>query len=116
MHILIGIALKSLLVAGLAVGLLQLMKRRSAAERSSIAHIGLLALVLLAVAPLVLPSWNVEAPALAGQAPAVEAPVQAPAAVSTSQSAAPAADPLKNTRTTSLSAVLRTTASGKVGL
>jgi bla regulator protein BlaR1 len=32
MHVLIGIALKSLLVAGIALGLLELMKRRSAAR------------------------------------------------------------------------------------
>ena len=31
MHVLIGIALKSLLIAGLTLGLLQLMKKRSAA-------------------------------------------------------------------------------------
>ena len=49
------------------------MKHRSAAERSWVAHIGLLALVLLALAPLVLPSWNVEAPALLGQAPTAAA-------------------------------------------
>ena len=47
MHVLIGIALKSLFIAGLTIGLLELMKRRSAAERSWVAHIGLLALVLL---------------------------------------------------------------------
>lgn len=40
MHVLIGIALKSLLIAGLALGVLQLMKSRSAAERSWVAHIG----------------------------------------------------------------------------
>ena len=45
------------------------MKHRSAAERSWVAHIGLLALVIMAFAPLVLPSWTVEAPALFGQAP-----------------------------------------------
>lgn len=74
MSVLIGIALKSLLIAGLTLGLLQLMKQRSAAERSWVAHIGLLALVIMAFAPLVLPSWNVEAPVLFGQtadAPAV---------------------------------------------
>ena len=64
MQVLIAIALKSLLVAGVTLGLLELMKRRSAAERSWIAHIGLVALVLLAFAPLVLPSWNVETPTL----------------------------------------------------
>jgi bla regulator protein BlaR1 len=76
MHVLIEIALKSLLISGLTLGLLELMKSRSAAERSWIAHIGLLALVIMAFAPLVLPSWNVEVPALLGQAPAVEAPAQ----------------------------------------
>src|SRR3954447_11790545 len=84
MTVLIGIALKSLLIAGLALGLLQLLKSRSAAERSWVAHIGLLALVIMAFAPLVLPSWNVEAPALFGQtaemAPAVQAVPAAPAA------------------------------------
>ena len=69
MHVLIGIALKSLLIAGLTLGLLKLMRQRSAAERSWVAHIGLLALVIMALAPLVLPSWNVEAPALLGAAP-----------------------------------------------
>ena len=63
MTVLIAIALKSLIVAGATLGLLQLMKRRSSSERSWVAHIGLLALILLAFAPLVLPSWNVEAPA-----------------------------------------------------
>ena len=67
MYVLLAIALKSLIVAGATLGLLQLMKRRSASERSSVAHIGLLALILLAFAPLVLPSWNVEAPAIFAQ-------------------------------------------------
>jgi bla regulator protein blaR1 len=83
MHVLIEIAVKSLLIAGLTLGLLAAMKRRSAAERSWVAHIGLLALVIVAFAPLVLPSWSVEAPALLGQTPAVEATVQSPAPVST---------------------------------
>ena len=73
MHVLVGIALKSLFIAGLTIGLLELMKRRSAAERSWVAHIGLLALVLLALAPLALPDWKVEAPALLGKVPSVEA-------------------------------------------
>jgi beta-lactamase regulating signal transducer with metallopeptidase domain len=79
MHVLIGIALKSLLIAGITLGLLELMKKRSAAERSWVAHIGLLALVIMAFAPLVLPSWNVEAPALLGQTPAAETSHQAAA-------------------------------------
>src|SRR5690348_10156802 len=67
MQVLIAIAIKSLLIAGLTLGLLGLMRQRSAAERSWVAHIGLLALVIMALAPLVLPSWNIEAPALLGQ-------------------------------------------------
>ena len=71
MQVLVAIALKSLLIAGLTLGLLALLKRRSAAERSWIAHIGLLALMIMAFAPLVVPAWNVEAPALLGQAPQI---------------------------------------------
>lgn len=81
MSILIAIALKSLLVAGLTLGLLALMKHRSAAERSWVAHIGLLALIIMALAPLVLPSWNIRAPAFFS--PAIEAPMAAPHAVAT---------------------------------
>ena len=80
MSVLIAIALKSLLVAGLALGLLELMKHRSAAERSWVAHIGLFALVIMAFAPLALPSWNVEAPALFAQAKPIEAPAASPVA------------------------------------
>jgi beta-lactamase regulating signal transducer with metallopeptidase domain len=64
MQVLVAIALKSLLVAGVTLGLLELMKRRSASDRSWVAHIGLLALVTLAFAPLVLPSWNIETPTI----------------------------------------------------
>ena len=80
MSVLIAIALKSLLVAGLALGLLELMKHRSAAERSWVAHIGLFALVIMAFAPLALPSWNVEAPALFAQAKPIETPAASPVA------------------------------------
>src|SRR3954452_3804179 len=75
MQVLIEIALKLLLIAGLTLGLLALMRQRSAAERSLFAHSGLLAFVIMAPAPLVLPSWNVEAPALLGRTPTVEAAV-----------------------------------------
>ena len=80
MEVLVAIALKSLLLAGATLGLLAVFRRRSAAERSWIAHIGLVALVMLALAPLVLPSWSVEAPALLGQVEAAQpAPVPSPA-------------------------------------
>ena len=68
--ILIGIALKSLLIAGLTLGLLALLRKRCAAERSWVAHIGLLALIVLAFAPLALPRWTVEAPMFTAEAPA----------------------------------------------
>lgn len=91
MHILIGIALKSLLIAGLTLGLLQLLKGRSAAERSWVAHIGLLALVIMAFAPLVLPSWNVEAPAILG---AEVQPAPAPAVAAAPEASTKALAPL----------------------
>ena len=90
MHVLVGIALKSLLLAGLTLGLLKLMKHRSAAERSWVAHIGLLALVIMAIAPLVLPSWNVETPALFGTTGEPSAVVQAQHHPSLPAAAAPA--------------------------
>ena len=103
MHILIAIALKSLLVAGATLGLLALLKRRSAAERSWVAHIGLLALIVIAFAPLVLPRWNVETPALfSAPAPTeIAAPSPAPPLVRKSplpDGAAPAAVPAKVAR------------------
>src|SRR5690349_1897009 len=81
MQVLIAIAIKSLLISGLTLALLALMRQRSAAERSWVAHIGLLALVIMALAPLVLPTWNVEAPALLGQAQPVGAAQQTLTAV-----------------------------------
>jgi beta-lactamase regulating signal transducer with metallopeptidase domain len=91
MSVLITIALKSLVIAGLTLGLLQLMKKRSAAERSWVAHVGLLALVIIAFAPLVLPTWTVETAAVGRtEPPALSQP--APVALSTSPvvTAAPA--------------------------
>ena len=81
MHILIQIALKSLIIGGVTLGVLQLMRHRSAAERSWVAHVGLFALVIIAFAPLVL-TWNVESPAIFGSA--------APAAGGATTVAAPA--------------------------
>src|SRR3954471_23023875 len=83
MQVLIAIALKSLLIAGIALGLLMLMKRRSAAERSWVAHVGLLALVIVAFAPLALPSWTVEAPALLGQVASPEPAIRSNAVPAT---------------------------------
>ena len=95
MHILVGIALKSLLLAAMTLGLLRLMKNRSAAERSWVAHIGLLALVIMAVAPLALPSWNVETPALFGTTAEPSAVVQAQPQPTLPAAAAPASSAIR---------------------
>lgn len=98
--ILIGIALKSLLIAGLTLGLLALLRKRCAAERSWVAHIGLLALIVLAFAPLALPRWTVEAPAFTAEAPRTVAapptvqPIPAPAATA-APAPAQAASPVR---------------------
>jgi bla regulator protein BlaR1 len=56
--VIIELALKSLLVAGAALAILGLVRKRSAAQRSWIAHLGLVALVLLPGAVLLMPGWN----------------------------------------------------------
>src|SRR4051794_14867982 len=93
MSVLIAIALKSLLIGGLTLGLLYLMRKRSAAERSWVAHVGLLALVIMAFAPLALPSWTIEAPAMLGraEAPPVAKPVTIEASVAPALPAATSA-------------------------
>ena len=60
---LVEIAWKSVITGGLALLLLTLLKNRSAAERSWIAHAGLLATLLLPLAIIAIPRWQVEAPA-----------------------------------------------------
>ncbi len=61
--LLIEIAWKSVVTSGLALLLLALLKNRSAAERSWVAHAGLVATLLLPAAVMLLPDWAVEAPA-----------------------------------------------------
>ena len=56
--LLIELAWKSLLVGGVALGLLKLARQRSAAERSWIAHCGLAALLLLIPAAMLAPARN----------------------------------------------------------
>lgn len=55
---LMNLAWKSLIVAGATLLLLRLMRSRSAAERSMIAHLGLTALLILPAAILLLPAWT----------------------------------------------------------
>jgi beta-lactamase regulating signal transducer with metallopeptidase domain len=86
---------KSFVIAGGALLLLQLMRKRSAADRSWIAHLALGALLLLPVAAFALPSLDVEGPAFlvgdAQQAAPALAPVPAalPAAAEGDANAAP---------------------------
>ena len=55
--LLTSLALKSLVLAGVTLGLLRLARGRSPAERSLIAHFGLLAVLLLPAASIFLPEW-----------------------------------------------------------
>ena len=54
---LLGLAWKSLIVAGLTLVLLRLARSRSSGERSMIAHAGLIGLLALPAAILFLPQW-----------------------------------------------------------
>jgi bla regulator protein BlaR1 len=91
METLLGLALKSLLIAGITLGLLHLTRKRSASERSLIAHLGLLALVALPLASLMLPSLNIPVPDALRPAPAIEA-AASPAPASDN---APVVDPTR---------------------
>ena len=62
MTALLGLVLKSLVIAGTTLILLRLTRGRSAAERSLIAHLGLAGLVILPLATLVLPSMRLPMP------------------------------------------------------
>lgn len=59
---LLMLGLKSLIIAAIALAGLRLTRRRSAAERSTIAHLGLFALVALPLASLFLPALSVSLP------------------------------------------------------
>lgn len=62
MEMLATFALKSVLIAGLTLGLLRMLRSRSAAERSMVAHLGLLMLVLFPLGTIFLPQLVVSAP------------------------------------------------------
>ncbi|WP_342251592.1 M56 family metallopeptidase [Sphingomonas sp. OTU376] len=62
MTALLGLVLKSLVIAGITLLLLRLTRSRSAAERSLIAHLGLAGLVILPVATFMLPSLSLPLP------------------------------------------------------
>lgn len=87
-ELIVEIALKSFVTSGIALALIALLKDRSPAERSWVAHIGLLATLVLPLATIFLPKYYVEsAPApvaepaaAAAIAPALESATAAPAA------------------------------------
>lgn len=94
---LIDIAWKSVITSGLALLLLAVLKNRSAAERSWVAHAGLVATLLLPLAVFAIPRWQVEAPASVPDvmvwkeaAPVAAAPDRAVPAVTSSEAAIPA--------------------------
>jgi beta-lactamase regulating signal transducer with metallopeptidase domain len=95
MELLIPFALKSLLIAGLTLGLLRLLLSRSAAERSMVAHLGLLALLIVPLGSMFLPRLVVQVPAAATAvpevAPAATAAAAPPAAALSANAGAPAA-------------------------
>jgi beta-lactamase regulating signal transducer with metallopeptidase domain len=62
MDLLIELGWKSALVAALCLGALAVLRRRSAGEKALVAHIGVLALVLLPAAALLLPKIELRVP------------------------------------------------------
>lgn len=102
------LALKSLLITGTTLLLLRLLHARSAAERSTVAHLGLLALVALPLASLALPSLAPPLPVTVSRF--VGAPAPEFALSSTMVAAAPsmsrAGAPGSSATTTGLTAAL----------
>ena len=68
MELILSLALKSIVIAALAMLLLKLARDRSAIDRSWIAHLGLAAILLLPVASLGLPALEVAGPSFLAQA------------------------------------------------
>ena len=87
--LLFEVAWKSVLCAGLALLALRLMGRRSAAERAFVAHLGLLAILLLPVAALSLPNVGIAPPPAVAATYAALAP--APETVLVAAASPPAA-------------------------
>jgi bla regulator protein blaR1 len=63
-----SLALKSLIVAGMALLLLKLARNRSAIDRSWIAHLGLAAILMLPLAAIALPALEVAGPSFLAEA------------------------------------------------
>jgi beta-lactamase regulating signal transducer with metallopeptidase domain len=98
---LLMLGFKSLIVAAIALAALRLTRGRSAAERSTIAHLGLFALVALPLASLFLPALSISLPAALSApvnyaAPATSSamPIGLPAAIETQAAPAPINEPV----------------------
>ena len=77
MEFLLLLAAKSLVIAGGTLLLLKAMHRRSSSDRSWVAHLGLLALLLLPVGALALPAMEVAGPAVLSSEAAPQSVVNA---------------------------------------
>jgi bla regulator protein BlaR1 len=77
MEFVLPLAAKSLVVAAVALGLLKIAERRSASDRSLIAHLALLALALLPLAAIALPALEVVGPAFLRPAPVEQTAIAA---------------------------------------
>ncbi|HKH26909.1 MAG TPA: hypothetical protein VKA61_01080, partial [Sphingomicrobium sp.] len=62
MEYFLPLAVKSLLIAGGTLLLLKLMQKRSSSDRSWVAHLGLLAILLLPLASVTMPALQVAGP------------------------------------------------------
>ena len=92
MELILELAWKSVLFAGATLLMLNLLRRRSAAERSWIANIGLIALMLLPLTLVTLPEWRVQPPEpFAAVIPMVEPSVIAAAPPAAADAMGPAA-------------------------
>ena len=94
LDMLIETAWKSLLCAGFVLLALWLLRRRSAAERSLLAHLGLAAIVMLPLAAAALPRLDIEAPPAVATAYRQVAPIVA-AEPMEARETAPAAAPVR---------------------
>lgn len=81
MEYFLPLAVKSLLIAGGTLLLLKLMQKRSSSDRSWVAHLGLLAILLLPLAAITLPALQVAGPSFLATdtTPAEVTPVTTPA-------------------------------------
>lgn len=79
MTFIMGLAIKSLIVAGLTLALLKVFRNASAAQRSWLAHAGLGALLLLPIVATLMPALEIRTGLLGAETPVSYDPVAVPA-------------------------------------